>query len=58
MTNILDKETLIDETLSKFVGRLVMKLVDGYKARSICLADEWIGYCEPTICAFHVIDLA
>lgn len=54
----MDKETLIDETLSKFVGRLVMKLVDGYKARSICLADEWIGYCEPTICAFHVIDLA
>lgn len=40
MTKVLKYEPLIDETITKFVGKLAQKFVDCKIARTICPADE------------------
>lgn len=46
MTKVLEYEPLIDETITKFVGKVAMKFVDGDSAGTVFPADEWIGFCE------------
>lgn len=46
MTKVLEMESLIDETLSKFCDKLSSKFVDGANAGKTCMMDEWLGYCK------------
>ncbi|KAL2005575.1 hypothetical protein VTN00DRAFT_10068 [Thermoascus crustaceus] len=44
MTKVLDLESLIDETLDKFVKKIDAKFVDGANAGKVCKADDWLAY--------------
>ena len=46
MTKVLEMESLIDETVSKFTAKLGAKFADGSSASKICMMDEWLGYCK------------
>lgn len=46
MTKVLEMESLIDETLSKFTTKLGAKFADGSNAGKICMMDEWLAYCK------------
>ncbi|KAI1498837.1 benzoate 4-monooxygenase cytochrome P450 [Biscogniauxia marginata] len=44
MTKVLEVESLIDETLSKFTTKLGEKFADGTRPANICPMDDWLGY--------------
>ena len=47
MTKVLDMESLIDETLNKFIDKLGAKFANnGPSSDTICPMDEWLGYCK------------
>lgn len=46
MTKVLEYETLIDETLIKFMDRIGKDFTEGVNAEKVCPAGEWLGYCR------------
>ncbi|KAH8689149.1 cytochrome P450 [Talaromyces proteolyticus] len=44
MTKVLEYESLIDETLEKFVNKLATKFVTGSNLGRPCAIDEWLAY--------------
>lgn len=48
MTKVLEMESLIDETLSKFISKLGSKFAEGSNAGKVCMMDEGLGYCKIT----------
>ncbi|KAI0600135.1 benzoate 4-monooxygenase cytochrome P450 [Biscogniauxia sp. FL1348] len=43
MTKVLEAESLVDETLNKFISKLGHKFADGTKSK-VCPMDEWLTY--------------
>ncbi|CAN8105531.1 unnamed protein product [Discula destructiva] len=44
MTQVLQQEPAIDETLTKLLAKLESKFVDGKNAGAVCMMDDWLGY--------------
>lgn len=45
LTKVLEYESLVDETLEKFVNKLATKFVDGSNSGRPCAMDKWLAYC-------------
>lgn len=49
MTSVLEMESLIDETLVKFIEKLGKRFADGSDAGKPFAGDEWLSFCESNL---------
>lgn len=57
LSKVLELEFLMDETLDKFVDILCKRFVDGDKAGTVCMMDDWLTYCMMLSNKTHMLHL-